>query len=297
MDRRAQPLSRRVQLTVTIAVLVLLVVATIWGWHKANLSFDELNWVAIAVSFCVAAPLTLILKAFEYDAAARLIGERAAPRRALDIAVISSAANLLPIPGSLLVTTRALSEQGATYAEAAVASTVPSLSWLTISVLIGGVSIAIAGNAYLGASIALAGVVLTGVTFVMFRRTAPVQGRLPLALRIIVIETCWVLLGGLRMWLALKAIGSTGTPAQVLALALAGAMSVAIGFLPSGIGAREAFIALLSPIIKLPVSRGVVLGVLDRLIWVTFLALVAVALVIDRARKRTPKATAVEATS
>ena len=63
------------------------------------------------------------------------------------------------------------------------------------------------------------------------------------------------------------------TAAQVLALAVAGAMSVAIGFLPGGLGAREALIALLSPIIKLPLSEGIVLGVIDRVVWISFLAL------------------------
>jgi uncharacterized membrane protein YbhN (UPF0104 family) len=84
----------------------------------------------------------------------------------------------------------------------------------------------------------------------------------------------------------------------VLALGVAGAMSVAIGFLPSGIGAREALIALLSPIINLPLSQGVLLGVIDRLVWITFLSVVALALVIDRARHRPrePDAVVVEAT-
>jgi uncharacterized membrane protein YbhN (UPF0104 family) len=63
-------------------------------------------------------------------------------------------------------------------------------------------------------------------------------------------------------------------------------MSVAIGFFPGGLGAREALIALLSPIIKLPLSEGVVLGVIDRVVWITFLSLAAVVLVIARARTR-----------
>ena len=68
------------------------------------------------------------------------------------------------------------------------------------------------------------------------------------------------------------------TRPRSLALALAGAMSVAIGFFPSGLGAREALIALLSPIIKLPLSEGVVLGVIDRVLWISFLALAAIGL-------------------
>jgi uncharacterized membrane protein YbhN (UPF0104 family) len=289
LDQRAKPLSRRTQLTVTVVISVLLVIASVWAWRRAHLSLSDIDWIALLVAFVVAAPATLGLKMLEYDAAARLVGTRAHFRRALDVSVVSSAANLLPIPGSLIVTTHALSEQGATYGEAAFASAIPSLAWLGIAGLIGGVSIVAAGSAIVGALVAVGGAVCLGIAGVMFLRSAPPHGRPQLAVRIVVIETTWVGLSGFRMWLALRAIGVTATPAQVLALAVAGAMAVAIGFLPAGLGAREALIALLSPIINLPLSQGVVLGVIDRVVWVTFLALAAVALSIWRSSHPEPE--------
>jgi hypothetical protein len=282
IDARAKPLSQRTQVIVTIVVCTLLVIASVWAWHHARLSVSEIDWTAILIAFCVAAPATLGLKMLEYDAAARLIGSRAHFRRALDVAIVSSAANLLPIPGSLLVTAHSLSAQGATYGEAAFASAIPSLAWLGIAGIIGGLGVVVAGNSVVGAILAVGGIACVGVAGFMFLRTAPARGRPQLAVRIIVIETSWVGLSGFRMWLALRAIGVAATPAQVLALAVAGAMAVAIGFLPAGIGAREALIALLSPIINLPLSQGVVLGVIDRVVWITFLALAAVAVAIWR---------------
>jgi uncharacterized membrane protein YbhN (UPF0104 family) len=188
----------------------------------------------------------------------------------------------------LLVTARSLSEQGATYGEAAFASLIPSLAWLGIAGVIGGIAIVIAGSAIIGAVLAAGGCACLGVAGVMFLRSAPASGRPQLAVRIVVIETSWVGLSGFRMWLALRAIGVAATPAQVLALAVAGAMAIAIGFLPAGLGAREALIALLSPIINLPLSEGLVLGVVDRVVWVTFLALAATALAIWRSAHPEP---------
>jgi hypothetical protein len=282
LDQRAKPMSRRTQLIVTVVVIALLVVASVWAWRRARLSVSDIDWAPIAVAFFVAAPATLGLKMLEYDAAARLIASRAHFRRALDVSVVSSAANLLPIPGSLLVTTHALSEQGATYGEAAFASVIPSLAWLAIAGIIGGMGVVVAGNAPIGAVLALGGLAAFSVAGYMFLRSAPEHGRFGLAVRIIVIETSWVGLSGFRMWLMLRAIGVSATPAQVLALAVAGAMAVAIGFLPAGLGAREALIALLSPVIKLPLSQGVVIGVIDRVVWITFLALAAIALAVWR---------------
>jgi uncharacterized membrane protein YbhN (UPF0104 family) len=282
LEQRAKPLSRRTQLIVTLVVVALLVVASVWAWRSARLSVSDLDWAAILIAFCVAAPATLGLKMLEYDAAARLVGMRARPRRALEVSIVSSAANLLPIPGSLLVTTHSLSEQGATYGQAAFASAIPSLAWLAIACLIGGAAVVVAGSTVVGCLLVIGGCAFLGLAGYMFLRSAPARGRPQLALRIVLIESSWVGLSGFRMWLALRAIGVSATPAQVLALAVAGAMAVAIGFLPAGLGAREALIALLSPIIKLPLSEGVVLGVVDRVIWITFLALAAVALAIWR---------------
>jgi hypothetical protein len=289
LDQRAKPLARRTQLTVTLVVSIGLVVASVWAWRRANLSLSAIDWVALAINFFVAAPATLVLKMFEYDAAARLIGTRARPRRALEVSIVSSAANLLPIPGSLLVTARSLSEQGATYGEAAFASVIPGLAWLGIAGVIGGISVGIAGNAIIGAVVFAGGCACLGVAAAMFLRSAPASGRLRLATRIVVIETSWVGLSGFRMWLALRAIGVEATPAQVLALAVTGAMAVAIGFLPAGLGAREAFIALLSPIINLPLSQGIVLGVIDRVVWISFLAVAAIALAIWRSSHPEPE--------
>jgi hypothetical protein len=271
---------------VTIVTSVVLVIGSVWAWRSARLSFSTIDWFAIAVAFFVAAPATLVLKMLEYDAAARLIGSRAGPRRAVEVAVISSAANLLPLPGSLIVTTRSLSEQGATYGSAVVASSIPGLAWLGLAGVIGGASITVAGSLPVGLAVAAGGAAVVLVAGAMFRRRAPEHGRMQLALRILAIETSWVFFSGFRLWLVLRAIGVSATAAQGLALAVAGAMSVAIGFFPGGLGAREALIALLSPIIKLPLSEGVVLGVIDRVIWITFLSLAALVLVVARARTR-----------
>ena len=55
-------------------------------------------------------------------------------------------------------------------------------------------------------------------------------------------------------------IGVDLTVTQALALSVAGAITVAIGFFPGGLGVREALIAALSPLIGLDLESGVLLG-------------------------------------
>jgi len=274
-------LSRRTQTIVIIVTSIGLLVATVWAWRAVDISLSQINWLAVAGAFFLAA--TLALKMLEFDAGARIVGQRVSFRRAYEIAVVASAANLLPIPGSLIVTTRAFSEQGATYGSAAIASTLPGLAWLGLSGIIAGFAIVVTGAPIAGGVVVTAGVLGFLATGVLFMRRAPERGRARLAIRIVVIEGGWVLLAGFRFWLVLTAIGTSATAAQSIALALAGAMSVAVGFFPGGFGAREAFIALLSPIISLPLADGVLVGVIDRVIWLTFISLAALVLVSERA--------------
>ncbi len=286
LERRAQPFSRRTQLIVTTVTSGALAIVTVWAWRTADLSFSDLNWLAISVAFLAGGSATLWLKMLEYDAAARIIGLSTSRRRAFDVAVVSAAANLLPIPGSLLVTTRSLSEQGAGYGRAALASAIPGLAWLGLAGVVGGPAIVVAGGSVLGAFVTVGGCAGLALTGAMFRRQAPVTGRARLAIRILAIEGSWIAISAFRFWLLLIAIGVSPTPAQSVALAVAGAMSVAIGFFPGGLGIREALIALLSPIISLPLSEGFVLGIVDRIVWLTFLSLAAVAVAAGRARGR-----------
>ena len=270
---------------VVIAVTVLaLVVAAVWAWRSTDLSLAEITWWPIVVAFLVISPVTLGAKMLEYDAASRIVGARAPWRRALDVSIVSAAANLLPIPGSVIVTTQSISEQGATYGSAVVASTIPGLAWLGLSGLVGGTAISVAGGAFVGTLIALAGVLVTTAAVLAFRRTARPEGRGRLALRIGLIELAWIALSGTRFWLLLRALDVHASPAQVLALAVAGAMTVAIGFVPGGLGVREALIAALSPIIDLPVADGLLLGVIDRVVWLSFLAVAALVTGVFRGR-------------
>jgi len=61
-------------------------------------------------------------------------------------------------------------------------------------------------------------------------------------------------------------------------LSVAGAASVAIGFVPGGLGVREALIAALSPLIGLDVDAGLILGVVDRVVWLAVLGVAALSL-------------------
>jgi hypothetical protein len=282
LDQRAQPLPPTVRTTLLVLSGLAVVAASVWAWRSSGLRADDIELLPIVVAFAVAAPVSLVLKALEFRVAARVAGQRPSGRRSLDVAVVSSAANLLPLPGSLLVTVRSLSEDGTTYGRAIAASAVPGLAWLAITGVVGGTAIGIEGTPVLATIVVAAGVVAAVGAALLFRSSAPAEGRMGLIASIVAVEAGWLAVSAFRLGLAVSALGVSIEPTQAVALSVAGALTVAIGFFPGGLGVREALIAGLAPLIGLPFDTGILLGSLDRVVWLAFLALAAAALATRR---------------
>lgn len=286
LDQRAQPLPRAARTALLVVSGIAVVVASAWAWQSSDLRADDIDWLPIVVAFAVAAPASLGLKALEFQVAARVAGQTPPARRSLDVAVVSSAANLLPLPGSLLVTVRSLSEDGTTYGRAIAASAVPGLVWLAITGIVGGTAIGIEGTPVLALVVVLAGVAAAVGAGLLFRSSAPATGRARLFGAILAVEAGWLGVSAFRLGLTVTALGVSIDPTQAVALSVAGALTVAIGFFPGGLGVREALIAGLAPLIGLPFDTGILLGSLDRVIWLAFLALAAGALALFRTGAR-----------
>jgi hypothetical protein len=282
LDQRAQPIPARLRNGILIAATVGIVLASFWAWNSSGLSASSMEWLPILIAFAVAAPLSLLLKAAEFHVAARVVGQSPGRGRSLEVAVVSSAANLLPLPGSLIVTVRSLSEDGSNYRQALAASAVPGLSWLGVTGIIGGTAISVEGPYGLGLLVVAGGFAALGTAVALFRATAPLERRASLGLTILAVEVGWLGVSALRLGLAVTALGLAVEPTQALALSVAGALTVAIGFFPGGLGIREALIAGLAPMIGLPFDTGILIGSLDRVVWLAFLALAAAALTLTK---------------
>jgi hypothetical protein len=282
LDQRAQPLPAVLRNSILVISAAAVVAGSIWAWRSTGLAADDINWLPIAVAFAIAAPASLVLKAFEFRISAQIAGQNPGRRRSLSVAVVSSAANLLPLPGSLLVTVRSLSEDGSTYGRAIAASAVPGLAWLGITGIVGGIAIGIEGTLWLAAITIACGSAASIAAATLFASTAPAEGRAKLGASIIAVEAGWLIVSATRLGLAVTALGVSIDPTQAVALSVAGALTVAIGFFPGGLGVREALIAALAPLIGLPFDTGVLLGSLDRVVWLAFLALAAGVLALRR---------------
>jgi uncharacterized protein (TIRG00374 family) len=100
----------------------------------------------------------------------------------------------------------------------------------------------------------------------MLARALEPGTRLAAALELLVIEASFILAQALRLFLIAAALRLDVSYSQAVTLVIATVAAAAIGFLPSGLGAREAIAAALSPIIGLPASVGLLITAVDRVL-------------------------------
>ena len=259
---------------------VVFVVAMVLGIRGLPSGPRELQWWAILLTSVVGVPVLIMLNALEYKASGAVLGHRIGLRVAMPIAIYARAANLLPLPGSALVRMQGLKREGSSYGRAASATLATALFWLGGSLLVGAVVLTPLRPwlaLLFGAGGVLAGLVgHAAVRSLVARREDPPPGE---ALRrsavLLGVEILMVAVRGVRFWLVMVGFDLGGSFAGAMLLPLAGVLSSAIGFFPSGFGIREVISGALSRLVGDPASSGLLASGLDRLVSLPVMAVMA----------------------
>jgi uncharacterized membrane protein YbhN (UPF0104 family) len=233
----------------------------------------DVRWPLLAAAALVGVPLTMALNGAEYAATGAVVGHPVAWPAALRVSVLSSAANLLPVPGAVLVRARALNQLGTPYRRAFVATAVVGMAWVgTTAVVAGALVLASGDDAAVGGVLVAAGLAgIAAAHAAVVRRGKGVD----VTLQIVVVELASVAVGGLRYWLVLEGLGFDPDAVQAVALTVSAVVASAVGVFPGGLGVREVVAAALAPLVGLPAAVGLVAVAVDRLLGLPVLAVAA----------------------
>jgi hypothetical protein len=264
-------------LVVAAAVFVVVAVA---GWRALPADQRHLNPLAALVVVVLLAPATTILNGLEYAGAARLVGQHPRLRSSVRVAVLGTAANLLPLPGAVLVRVEAMRRGGAGVKRSTAASAAAAMLWASAAAALAGAALVV-GRPAIGAGLValalvaglagtLAGMRVAGRSDVMRPEVA--------VLRLFAIELGSVTVGAVRLVVIGAGLGGGIGFGQAAGLGLANIMAAAAGVFPGGLGLREALSALLAPILDLPAAVGAVAASFDRLLGLPIVVVAALAL-------------------
>lgn len=257
---------------------------------RALPKFDKpIRWELLIIAALVIVPLTVGLNALEFRLMAHFANHHPPPLEIVQITVLGSAANLLPVPGAVMVRLANLRKAGVRVTRGLNLTAIIGLAWLGAAGVLGGVVQIWSHLAF--ALVALAtGLALLTIATVMLARALEPGTRVAGAVELLAIETTFILLQSFRLFLIGAALRFNVSYAQTTTLVIATVAAAAIGFLPSGLGAREGIAAVLAPIVGLPAAVGLVITAVDRLISLAVLSVLAGGVAVATRRERREQA-------
>ena len=248
------------------AVAVLAAVAVFAGGLTVALSnYPDLPgrvtpgaWLLVLA--CV--PLTVLANASQFWLTARLVGSAVGLPRAMLVTILSTAANMLPLPGGSLVRIAALKSTTNTYRQTTFVTVLIAGCWLGVTMGLAGSALCYLGFERAGMPTLAAGIVallLFGYTLARAFRAAPIW-----LAGLFTVQALAVGVGALRLWLCFMALGESVDYVQAAVLTLSTVIAAIIGVAPAGLGVTELLAAGIAEGIDIDASFGFLAAALDR---------------------------------
>lgn len=275
---RLRPVLQRTLLTVAIGIFVVGGILTV---RSLGLDLSELSWGPLLLVGLVGVPATAALNAVEYSISARVLGHRVIFLSALRVSLLSTAANLLPLPGGPVVRVQALHGLGSGYAKATASTASIGLFWVGISGLVAGLWVGTAGQRLFGALLVLGGGLSVAAGYALLNhQVSDARARVGLLTAIVSVEVALVALQAVRLLLVLQGLGEQPILSQALVLTLGGVIAAAVGLFPGGLGLRELLAAGLAPLVSMSPALAFLASAADRVLGIFFYSPIAVALLL-----------------
>jgi hypothetical protein len=218
----------------------------------------DVRWPPLLVLGLVVTPVIQVLNAVEFYLTARLLGHRINFARCIEVTIIGSATNLLPLPGATLVRLAALKQAGATMQRGVAVTALLAAISLGIAFTYTGVwALTFGTAAFVAAGIGL--LLLCAAGFAS-RRWLGGEGFQSLCLT----RLGLVVADALRFLCAFAALGQPASFAQASVLAISTTLASILTLVPSGIGVREWIAALAAPLVGLQASTTFVAAALSQ---------------------------------
>jgi hypothetical protein len=236
------------------------------------------RWWALPLLVVVTTPLTLIANSAEFRIMGAINGHVIGWYAAARLTVVASAANLLPLPGGIVVRTHALHGRGSSYRNALAANAAAGLAWIGVAALIIAALLATTAHGWVAPiALGVGGVACIVATLAVLRRVER-PSAIRLLIQLIGVEAATVAVNAVRIFLAFRLIGLSATAAQSVALTASQIIAAAVGIFPAGLGLRELLAGGIGSAVGLQLAASIAATASDRIAGQSGMALLALLL-------------------
>lgn len=264
-----KPVFRRVALVIA----TLLFVGGLWLAHRARPGlFDDIAidaWLMVVGLVLI----TICMNVLVFLITACVGSVRINTGRALVVTIMSTAANLLPLPGGAAVRTVALASSGIGYRQAVALTLLVGMAWLGIAAAIASAGLFFLELRFYGLIAALLAAVAAAIALSGLRgfNNADVVRLGALAFT----QFGLAITGGLRLFFCFQALGEVAAIDQILVLLFAPVASAFVGIAPAGLGLTELTAAGLAALVGLAPTAAFVAAALNRITGLMVIAPIA----------------------
>ena len=258
--RTTSPSARRWLLIISLVAFVAIAVTS-----YLSLPDDQtFNWWMAPVLILVCTPLTVLANAAEFKVMATFSGRPFGWIASSRLTLIATAANLLPLPGGIMIRTQALRAEGATYKRALGANAIAGGAWVAVgAVATGALILSYQGFGLIGTGAVLVGLLAMATVIYLMRRVHR-HDYLPMFGALAAVEVITVLVAAVRVFVSFAFLNLQINPAQAVALTTPAILAAAIGIFPAGLGLRELLAGAVALVVDLPVAQSVAATAVDR---------------------------------
>jgi uncharacterized membrane protein YbhN (UPF0104 family) len=241
---------------------------------------QNLHWQPITLIVVLVVPFSIGLSMVELKILAQLNHVRIPLLKALEITIIGSAANMLPLPGATIVRVAALKSLGSTLFRSTSSTILIGVIWIAVAFGYAGVWMLGVATDYISLVFIAIGILVFISSGLWWRK---LDGSNYLFSWISIIKLLMVFIESVGLYLCFNAMGVIADFSKVSGLAVAGVLGSAVSIVPAGLGVREGVSAALSPIVGLSAALGFMAAFMNRLIGMSVIVPVATYLTLRKA--------------
>ena len=248
--------------------IILFVSGLAYSVYASQFILSDFRWEYLLIIFIIFMPPTIFINAIRYKLTSSLANNPVNLSTALNVSILSSAANILPLPGGVMVRLANLKAPHNTYSHSIMAIYSTSLLWLSlISIYTGGWLLYF--DQYLfGYSLLIPGLGI--FLYSSFSINSISNSKLTLMM-LIATEIGSIQIDVIRMFLAFAAIGASISYSQSSVFSITSVMGSIISIVPAGLGIRELFAASISVTVDVQPAHGYIAASINRIIGLAFI--------------------------
>jgi hypothetical protein len=236
--------------------------------------FNNLNWLYVAVIYVLILPVVTLINALRFRFTAEAFGIHYSLSRSLSISIFSTVANMLPLPGGLMVRMANLKNDSNTYQNTALVSLYVSIVSALVTILLATVGYAVFSPGVTTIALCCFAIFLLATCVYLLRRTTLQDVLLHLSL----VEVFSTVFDAIRTYLCFIIINSLIQWDQSLVLTIASVVGSAVSLVPAGLGVQEGAGALIATQIAILPSSAFIALALNRAIGLSYYLLLTIPL-------------------